>query len=615
MMTRFQQQGALLKDNGACEFRVWAPFRKNVTLLLLGGEDVAYPLTPEKNGYWTTTVENVTAGTHYYYLLDEQLQRPDPASRRQESSVHHASCVTDPNSFDFTDQDWKGLSPEKLIIYEIHIGAFTPEGTFQAARERLPALEALGITAIELMPVSQFSGDRNWGYDSVYPFALHNRYGTTDDFKALINTAHHLGMAVILDVVYCRTGPEGNYLPDYGPYFTEKYQTHWGPGVNFDDAWCDPVRDFYIQNALMWLDEFHIDGLRLDALDTCQDNSARHFAWELADAVAELEQQTGRRKLLITATDRNDPRYTNPVAIGGYGFTAQWADEFHHALHALLTGETQGYYEDFGQLSHLAQAFTQAFVYTGQYSPYRKRKFGRPLRDNDARHFIVFSQNHEQAGNRMLGERLSALVSFEALKLAAATVILSPFIPLLFMGEEYGEKNPFLFFTSHSDPDLAEKIKKDRSRGFSAFFNTSKSIPDPQLEDTFRRSCLQWDQTLPPNAAMLACYRFLIAFRKHRPAMQTGDQASLQIYPAGELPLLIIKRTSGQDAVLILLNFDKAVQTYHHMAPTPLKKIFDSAHEMWNGPGVKAVDEVLENEPILLQPFSAVVYEMAHHEE
>ncbi|NLR68437.1 malto-oligosyltrehalose trehalohydrolase [Chitinophaga varians] len=614
MMTRYQQ-GALLKENGECVFCVWAPFRKSVTLLLLGGEEVAYPLLPEDNGYWRVTVQDVSDGMHYYYLLDEHLQRPDPASRRQESTVHRASCVTNPVSFIFTDEDWKGLPPEDLIIYEIHIGAFTPEGTFQAARERLPALEALGITAIELMPVCQFSGDRNWGYDGVYPFALHNRYGTTDDFKALVNTAHHLGMAVILDMVYCRSGAEGNYQPDYGPYFTEKYSTPWGAGINFDDAWCDPVRDFYVQNALMWLDEFHIDGLRLDTLHTCQDNSAQHFTWQLSAAVEDLERQTGRRKLLIASTDLNDPRYTNPVAAGGYGLTAQWADEFHHALHSLLTGETQGYYEDFGQLAHLAYAFTNAFVYTGQYSPFRKRKFGRQLTDSDTRHFVVFSQNHEQTGNRMLGERLSTLVSFEALKLAASAVILSPFIPLLLMGEEYGEKSPFLFFTSYGDPDLVEAMKKNRSRWFSAFFNTSKSIPDPQLEDTFLRSRLQWDTTTAANAAMLACYRFLIAFRKHRPAMRAVSKDALQIYPAGELPLLVMKRTSGQDTVLILLNFDKAVQTYHHMAPTPLKKIFDSAHEMWNGPGVKAADEVLENEPVLLQPLSAVVYEMAHHEE
>lgn len=584
-MTRYQQQGALLKENGECIFRVWAPFRRSVTLLLLGGEEVAYPLTPEDNGYWSTTLQGVTDGMHYFYLLDEQLQRPDPASRHQVSTVHGASCITDPAGFTFTDQHWKGISPENLIIYEIHVGAFTPESTFQAARERLPALEALGITAIELMPVCQFAGEYNWGYDGVYPFALHNGYGTADDLKALVNTAHHLGMAVILDVSFCRAHAEGNYQSDFGPYFTEKYTTPTGPGVNFDDAWCDPVRDFYIQNALMWLDEFHMDGLRLDTLHACQDSSAQHFAWELSEAVAELEQQTGIHKLLIASTDLNDPRYTNPVSVGGYGFTSQWADEFHHALHGLLTGEKTGCYEDFGELAHLARAFTNAFVYTGQYSRFRRRKFGRQLVDSDARHFIVFSQNHEQTGNRKQGERLGALVSFEALKLAASAVVLSPFIPLLFMGEEYGEKSPFLFFTAESPADA------------------------------FRRSRLQWDTTTAANAALLACYRFLIAFRKHRPAMRATSKDALQIYPVGQLPLLVIKRTSGQDAVLILLNFDKATQTYHHMAPTPLKKIFDSAHETWNGPGVKAADEILENEPILLQPLSAVVYEMAHHEE
>ncbi|RBL90833.1 malto-oligosyltrehalose trehalohydrolase [Chitinophaga flava] len=615
-MTRYQQQGAFLKENGDCFFRVWAPFRKSVTLLLLGSKEVSYPMTSEEGGYWSTTVQEVADGMHYYYLLDEHLQRPDPASRHQESTVHRGSCVVDPAAFTFTDDNWKGLEPRDLIIYELHIGTFTKEGTFQAAREKLPALEALGITAIALMPVCQFPGDRNWGYDCVYPFALHNKYGTTAEFKALINTAHHLGMAVILDVVYNHAGGEGNYQPDYGPYFTDKYKTLWGPAVNLDDNWCDAVRDYYIQNALMWLDEFHIDGLRLDSLHECQDSSAVHFAWELSEAAAELEQQSGRRKLLIASTDLNDPRYTNPVKIGGYGLTSQWADDFHHALHAWLTGEQQGYYEDFGQFQHLEKAFRDAFVYTGQYSSFRKRKFGLLSDDGDCQRMIVFSQNHEQVGNRMLGERLGSLVSFEALKLVASAVLLSPFVPLLFMGEEYGEKNPFLFFTAYSDPALVEEVKKARSRWFSAFFNTNKSIPDPQLEESFTRSRLGWDTSTRSNAALLACYRFLIAFRKHRPAMRTVSKESVSVRPAGkDQTLLAIERTSGQDKVLILLNFNTATQTYYHTAQATLKKIFDSAHEEWNGPGIKAADEVSVNDTILLQPLSAVVYEMAHHEE
>lgn len=614
MMTRYQQQGAFLKSNGDCIFRVWAPFRKSITLLLLGSEEVGYPLTPVQEGYWETTVQHVQSGMHYYYLLDEHLQRPDPASRHQESTVHQASCVVDPAAFEFTDHDWKGMGPEKLIIYEIHTGTFSQEGTFNAVREQLPALETLGITAIELMPVAQFPGKHNWGYDGVYPFALHNTYGTTADFKALVNTAHHLGMAVILDVVYNHQGPEGNYLPDFGPYFTEKYKTPWGAAINFDDAWCDGVRDFYIQNALMWLDEFHIDGLRLDAVHTYWDHSALHFAQQLSEAVAELEKQTGRKKLLIAEIDLNNPRYITPVAAGGYGLTAQWADEFHHALHGRLTGEQQGYYEDYGALWHLEKAFKDAYVYTGQYSAHRKRKFGLPPSANTCCQFVVFAQNHDQAGNRMRGERLSALVPFEALKLAAATVLLSPFIPLIFMGEEYGEMNPFLFFTDHSDQQLVESIKKSRSREFTAFFNNSRDIPEPQDETTFLRSKLGWNTKERNNAALLACYRFLIAFRKHRPAMRNVQRNGIRVYPAIDNDLLVIERTGGADAVLILLNFGSGARSCQHTTPLTLKKIFDTAHGEWNGPGVTAPDEVQADETILLQPLSAVVYEMVQHE-
>jgi maltooligosyltrehalose trehalohydrolase len=607
-MNRYPETGVWIDDQGVATFRVWAPFRKMVALQLPGQ---SVQLDPVQEGYWERKVPAISPGTPYYYLLDNELQRPDPASRWQPEGVHGPSVIP-VSTFSFTDDRWTGMDPADMILYEIHTGAFTAEGTFQGIMNELPALKDLGITAIEIMPVAQFAGDRNWGYDGVYPFAVQHSYGTPDDLKMLVNAAHLLGMAVVLDVVYNHQGPEGNYLGDYGPYFTDQYKTPWGGAINFDGPWCDGVRGFYLQNALMWLEEFHIDGLRLDAVHAFSDNSAIHFTAELSAAVRELEARTGKRKVLIGEIDLNSPRYINPPEEGGYGLDAQWVDEFHHALHSKLTGERKGYYEDFGEVAHLARAVENVYVYTGQYSIHRKRRFGAPPTGNPYHQFVVFAQNHDQVGNRMLGERLSVLLPFEARKLAAAVVILSPFIPLLFMGEEYGETHPFLFFTSHTDPSLAKAVKEGRQREFAHFYG-GEEVPDPQDPATFHKSKLSREITTGDNAAMLAYYRALLAFRKSRDAMQHTARAGVRIHHAGNSELLVMERSMEKDAVLIVFNFSQHSEAVSFTSSGRLRKIFDSADTSFNGPGTLLEEE--EGNRLMVQPLSAVVYEISIYED
>jgi maltooligosyltrehalose trehalohydrolase len=555
---------------GTGEFCVWAPFRNEVALSVLSPSPATYPMQKDELGYWSVNVPDVQT---YQYLLDNELLRPDPASRHQPQGVHGPSAVVTDH---FTWTSFQAPSLSEMVIYEIHTGTFSPQRNFQGIISRLEYLRSLGVNAIEIMPVAQFPGDRNWGYDGVYPFAVHNTYG---GLKELVNAAHQHGIAVILDVVYNHLGPEGNYFADYGPYFTDKYKTPWGSAINFDDAYCDAVRGYFIQNALMWLEEYHIDGLRLDAVHAIWDNGAKHFISELSSLVGD--------KLLIGELDLNSPRYINSREKGGYGLSGQWADEFHHALHSLLTKETNGYYADFGDISSLAKSFRDSYVFTGQYSTVRKRNFG-VLPSNDYDQFVVFIQNHDQTGNRMLGERLSSLISFEAQKLAAAVLLLSPHVPLLFMGEEYGEKNPFLFFTSHSDETLIKAVRKGRKEEFSWAGET----PDPQAEETYHHSMLSWNT----NSPLFEYYRYLIAMRKTRRALLNTARDSVFVRTEGLL--LIVERYGNDDRLLLLFNFSEEPVVYKDKRL--LRKKFDSAAAIWHGPG--SID--------LLQPLSAVVYEI-----
>jgi len=566
------------------EFSVWAPFRKDVSLSVLTPSPATYPMQKDELGYWRATVPDVQT---YQYLLDNELLRPDPASRQQPQGVHGPSAVVR-DHFKWTDGEWKGIDPGEMVIYEIHTGTFSPQRNFQGIISRLEYLRSLGVNTIEIMPVAQFPGTRNWGYDGVYPFAVHTSYG---NLKELVNAAHQHGIAVLLDVVYNHLGPEGNYLPDFGPYFTDKYKTPWGPAINFDDAYCDAVRSYFIRNAMMWLEEFHIDGLRMDAVHAIWDCSAKHFVEELSEVVSTLPG-----KILIAELDYNSPRYINIRDKGGYGLQAQWVDEFHHAVHSLLTKEVNGYYADFGGITALAKSFRDSYVYTGQYSTVRKRKFGiLPVNDYDQ--FVAFIQNHDQTGNRMYGERLSTLVSFEAQKLAAAVLLLSPHIPLLFMGEEYGEKNPFLFFTSYGDEALIEAVRKGRKEEFASFA-WSGDVPDPQAEETYHRSMLSWHTTSVEATALMEYYRYLIAFRKTRRALLNTARDSVSVRTEGLL--LIVERYGKDDRLLLLFNFSEEVVPYKD--ERSLSKKFDSSAAVWHGPGNITEDS--------LQPLSAVIYEI-----
>lgn len=592
-------------ENGDCLFRVWAPFAQQVEVVV--GDGARRPLIGEDLGYWSVTLPGVQAGAPYSFMLDGKKKLPDPASRFQPWGVHKPSAVT-PAGFAWTDNDWKGLPMSDMIIYELHVGTFSSSHDFEGVIAKLPYLRDLGITAIELMPVAQFPGDRNWGYDGVFPFAVQSSYGGPSGLKKLVNAAHHHGIAVILDVVYNHLGPEGNYLREYGPYFTDRYKTGWGQAMNFDDAWCFGVRNFFRQNASMWLNEFRIDGLRLDAVHAIWDYSAQHMMEDLVDDVRRLEKVTGRRKVLIAEFDLNNPRYIIPRDKGGYGLDGQWIDEFHHSLHALVTGEVNGYYEDFGETDHMARALKDGYVYTGQFSRHRKKFFGRQPSGTRYDQFVIFAQNHDQIGNRMLGDRLSSTVSFEALKLAACTCLLSPFVPMLFMGEEYGEKNPFQYFISHTDEKLVELVRKGRKQEFSAF-HWQGEVPDPQSEKTFEACVLSWNIEDRQAELLLRLHRLLIGLRKSRPALRETSREHLAILQEGDGVVCFERRGKG-DHVLVFLNFlnERTRVTVPTISGRP-RKVLDSSSTDWHGPREKEIAEITPGGELELYPQSAMAFE------
>jgi len=597
--------GATLTEDGQCTFNVWAPTCNSVSVVVNTPTASARPMQKDKMGYWNTTLDNITAGTQYWYKLNNDILRADPASRWQPEGVHGPSAIVS-RDFNWTDNDWSGPGLQNMIIYELHTGTFTPSGNFKGIISKLNYLQTLGINAIEIMPIAQFPGSRNWGYDGVFPFAVQNSYGTPDDLKQLVNEAHHHGIAVILDVVYNHAGPEGNYLPDFGPFFTEKYKTPWGNAMNFDGPGCDGVRDFFIQNAMMWLDEFHIDALRLDAVHAIYDFSAKHFMEELSEEVRLLEQRAATKKILIAELDLNNPRYITPIEKGGYDMDAQWVDEFHHAVHTVLTGEKSGYYEDFGGLDMIAQSLQSSYVYTGQYSPHRKKHFGVEPSNTSYDQFIAFIQNHDQVGNRLAGDRLSATLSHEQLKLAAATLLLSPHVPLLFMGEEYGEKSPFLFFTNHSDEQLISALREGRRNEFIAF-NWQGEIPDPQSDEVFKQSMLQWNTNDMPG--LLSFYQYLITFRKTKPAMKNFQRGHAVQHIEIHNQVLHFERHGNNEVLTVYLNFGEKAETLIHESPWTFIKTIDSSDKKWNGPGSKLPDNIKQKQSFIINPYSAAVFE------
>jgi len=499
---------------------------------------------PDERGYWRAELDEAGPGSDYGFLVDGDTKAyPDPRSKWQPEGVHGLSRVYDPDAFDWTDAGFQAPPLASAILYELHIGTFTPQGTLDAAIEKLDYLRALGITHVELMPVAAFAGEYGWGYDGVALYAVHAPYGGPDALKRFVNAAHSKGLAVLLDVVYNHFGPVGNYTGKFGPYVTESHHTPWGGAVNLEDAGADEVRRFFCDNAQMWLREFHIDGLRLDAVHAFVDRSAIHFLEQLSAEIEALSAQLARRLVLIAESDLNDPRIVTPREAGGYGIDAQWSDDFHHALFSVLANETDGYYADFGGLRQLAKAIESTFVYDGRYSPYRKRTHGRAAGNLSQHRFLGYIQNHDQIGNRAIGERIEHMTGAPRAKIAAALVLTSPFVPMIFQGEEWAASSPFQYFANHDDPEMARLVSEGRKKEFAAFGWDPESIPDPEQRETFERSKLKWQETTEPrHAEMLAWHWELIRLRRSSADLNVGEPGNASVSFDEQAGWLMVQR-------------------------------------------------------------------------
>ena len=540
------------------KFSVWAPKAKTIAVKL---DAEAYPMDgPDEKGYWSCSAEAARAGSDYAFLLDgDPIPYPDPQGAWQPHGVHGASRIVDHSAFCWTDQSWQAPPLETAILYELHVGTFTPQGTFDGVIERLNYLLALGITHIQLMPIAEFPGEFGWGYDGVSLFAVRHQYGGPDGLKRLVDACHQRGLAILLDVVYNHFGPVGNYTNKFGFYQSDRHRTPWGEAINFEGRGSDEVRRFFCDNALMFLADYHFDGLRLDAVHEFIDRSAIHFMEQLTIEVEALSRKLRRRLSLIAESDLNDPRLVTRRDQGGYGMDAQWNDDFHHALFTVLYGaERAGYYRDFGSLAVLVQALQHAFVYRGQYSLYRGHSHGRPTDGLPLHRFIGFIQNHDQVGNRAKGDRLEHLIGMSLSKVAAGLVLTAPFIPMLFQGEEFAASNPFQFFAHHEDEEMAKAISTGRKRDFAAFGWSPDAIPEPESRATLDRSKLNWDETAKPqHEEMLAWYTQLIHLRRTTPCLNDGDRSNTQITFDEAGRWLIMQRGSIQ----ILCNLGEQEQT------------------------------------------------------
>ena len=595
--------------NGRCEFTVWAPAHDEVAVQIVSPENRLISMQKDEQGYFKVVAEGIEPGTLYFYKIAGD-DRPDPASQYQPKDVHGPSAVVNRGTFNWTDASWSGIPLEEMIIYELHVGTFTPEGTFAAMIPRLRELREFGVNAIEIMPVAQFPGDRNWGYDGAYTYAVQHSYGGPEGLKKLVDAAHQEGLSVILDVVYNHFGPEGNYTSFFGPYFTEMYKTPWGMAMNFDDKYSDGVRNYFIENALYWFENYHIDALRLDAIHAIYDLGAKHVLQELAERVNALCDRLNRKFYLIAESDLDDVRVIRERELGGYGMDAQWSDDFHHCLHTLLTGEQRGYYQDYGTVEQLAKAYKQSFVYDWQYSRNRKKHYGSDASDVGGHQFVVCTQNHDQVGNRMLGERLTHLVSFEALKLAAGALMLSPNIPMLFMGEEYAEDAPFLYFVSHTDRDLVEAVRQGRKREFADFHMEGEFV-DPFSVDTFHKSQLNWEKRQEgKHKVMLELYQHLIQLRRTMPALKNLDKQNLETTVFEEDKLLFLRRGSEGNQIFCIMNFNDNEVTCQTSPGGIWRKILDSSDDKWMGSGSTMPDKLIREQEVTIRPHSFALYEL-----
>ncbi|MFP4543483.1 MAG: malto-oligosyltrehalose trehalohydrolase [Candidatus Kapaibacterium sp.] len=594
-----------IKIDGSCDFHLWAPNAKSAFIDLNTSE--VLPMERINEEYFHLNIENAE-GLRYKYRIDDNKSFPDPGSLYQPDGVHEHSEVFPLSRHKWNDSKWQGISLNGMIIYELHTGTFTPGSNFNGIEKKLDYLLELGINTIELMPVAQFPGKRNWGYDGVYPFAVQNSYGGPGGLMELVDTCHSKGIALILDVVYNHFGPEGNYVGNFAPYFSERYTTPWGSPINFDGPYSDGVRNYFVQNALMWLRDFHIDGLRLDAIHSIFDFSAKHIMAEISEKVRELEKETGRKYQLIAESNLNDVRYINPAEKGGYALDAQWSDDFHHVVHSEVTGERNGYYIDFGGMDMIVKSFKDFFVYDGAYSKFRKKTFGNSTTGCPAEQFIIFIQNHDQVGNRRFGERLSSLVSFDMLKAVAGAMFLAPNVPMLFMGEEYGEKNPFQYFVSHNDPELNRLVREGRDREFRSFLGENPPpAPDPASEETFNDSRLSYAFENNNYAKeILNWYKWLIRLKKEHPVLKQADRLNMEVKAIDKL--LIIQRKHGNDILLGMVNFGEKDARYKWEKTQELMKIADS-----RGPNPKGIvagtnHTLGKHDEILVEAGSCLIY-------
>ncbi len=577
--------GAVLLDENRCEFRVWAPEANTVDVHLIaeGDADRYVSMARVEQGYFRAVLDGIIPGQLYRYRLDDGDEYPDPASRWQPEGVSGASQVVD-RRYVWRAEAWAGLPLKDFLIYEMHVGTYSPEGTFLSTIPYLDELVELGITAIEVMPVAQFPGRRGWGYDGVFQFAPQCTYGTPNDFRALIDACHERGIAVILDVVYNHFGPEGNPLAHYGQYTRPIYKGPWGDAVNVDGPYGDEVRAFFIENALYWLDEFRIDALRLDATHFIYDFSPYTFLEELTDRVNSYCQHTDRQIYLIAEDDRNLAKLVCSRDEGGIGMDAQWLDDFHHSLHTNLIGESYAYYQDFGQFWQLEQTYRDGFVYTGQYAPNRKRRHGTSSADVPAERFIVFIQNHDQIGNRMPNDRYVKIFSHEQVKLAVGAVLISPYLPLLFMGDEYGDTTPFEYFIDYEDKNLVKAVREGRINSFSFLMPKGTEPPDPASEAAFSRSKLDHNlRGQGVHAVLLDYHKTLIALRKSIPALAEPDKLRLEVDSYGRERVLYLRRWKDESEIFAVLNFNEQALTITLPIPAGKWRLqLNSADPRWD---------------------------------
>jgi maltooligosyltrehalose trehalohydrolase len=588
--------GASLREGGTA-FRVWAPRCRHVDVVLEGRAPEA--LTPREDGVFERTLSGVGAGARYQYRLDGERYRPDPVSRFQPEGVHGPSVVVDPGRFPWTDQGFRGHALADLVFYELHVGTFTTAGTFEAVVPHLPRLVDLGVTALQLMPVAEFPGSRNWGYDGVHLYAPQSTYGGPRGLRRLVDAAHAKGLSVFLDVVYNHLGPEGNYLAEFGPYFTDRYCTPWGRAINFDGPDAARVRRHFVDNARYWVREFHVDGLRLDAIHSIFDASPVHVLAEIAAAARAEAQPLGRPAHVAAESHDNERALVLPAAAGGIGLDTIWSDDFHHALHARLTGETGGYYRDFPGGRGLTRALVEGFAFQGEPSIHYGRGRGTPSADLGGERFTVCLQNHDQVGNRAAGDRLSTLVPFAAVKAAAALLFAAPALPLLFMGEEYGETSPFQYFVSHLDAALLESVRRGRAEEFKSF-GWKDALPDPAEPATFLRSRLNHPLAdAPRHRELREYYRRWLALRRSHPALGAHgkDRARAELAASGAL--LILTRPGADGAgVRLVVNLTDTTRPF---APHgPWRVLLDSEDARFAGRAPAPP----------LAPYQAILYEV-----